>query len=196
MANKHATLDDLTKVRKENEERNQAKPFLFLRDGDTVDVEIADITFSRIDKGDKGLDGREVDWKQFQIPIIDCKDNISKTFNTNANCVSKICKALEDQKLDPMSFKGRVLKISRVGYEHEVQIVNGGATVIDGDAEIESDVPTEEAVREAVTSVLASEKGKKMKSKELREWVEAYLDDLGIKADRDMVTDIIDEERE
>jgi len=193
---KHATLDDLTKVRKDNEERNQAKPFLFLRDGDTVDIEIADITFSRIEKGEKGLDGREVKWDQMQIPVIDCNDNKSKTFCPNANCVSKICKTLEDQKLDPLSFKGRVLKISRTGYEHEVQIVNGGATVTDGDAEIESDVPTEEAVREAVTSVLASEKGKKMKSKELREWVEAYLDDLGIKADRDMVTDIIDEERE
>ncbi|MCK5344160.1 MAG: hypothetical protein KAR20_12190, partial [Candidatus Heimdallarchaeota archaeon] len=158
--------------------------------------EIADITFSRIEKGETGLNGGEVKWDQFQIPVIDCNDNKLKTFGPNANCVSSICKALEDQKLDPMSFKGRVLKISRVGYEHEVQIVNGGATVIDGDAEIESDVPTEEAVREAVTSVLASEKGKKMKSKELREWVEAYLDDLGIKADRDMVTDIIDEERE
>lgn len=193
---KHATLDDITKVRKGNEERNQAKPFLFLRDGDTVDVEIADITFSRIDKGTKGLDGREVDWDQFQIPVIDCKDNVSKTFKPNANCVSKICKSLEDQKLDPLSFKGRVLKINRVGYEHEVQIVNGGATVIDGDVEVESDVSTEEAVREAVASVLASEKGKTMKSKELRTWVEAYLDDLGIKADRDTMNDIIDEARE
>lgn len=195
MAN-YATLDDIVKVRKDNEERSQAKPFLFLRDGDTVNIEIADITFSRIDKGKKGLDGREVDWDQFQIPVIDCNDNISKTFKPNANCVSQICKALEDQKLDPLSFKGRVLKINRLGYQHEVQIVGGGATVIDGDAETDTSLSIEESVREAVSSVLASAKGKKMKSKELREWVEAYLDDLGVEANRDMVNDIIEEERE
>jgi hypothetical protein len=190
---KHATLDDIIKVRKDNEERSRAKPSLFLRDGDTVNIEIADITFSRIDKGKKGLDGREADWDQFQIPVIDCNDNISKTFKPNANCVSQICKALEDQNLDPLSFKGRVIQISRVGYEHEVQIVSGGAAVADGDTEISPSV--EEAVREAVSSVLASDKGKKMKSKELREWVEAYLEDLGVEAERDMVTDIIEEER-
>lgn len=192
---KHVTLDDITKVRKVNEERNQAKPFLFLRDGDTVEVEIADITFSRIDKGTKGLDGREVDWDQFQIPVIDCNDNIVKSFKPNANCVSKICKTLENEKLDPLSFKGRVLRISRVGFEHEVQIINGGATVIDGDIGIEASPPVEEIVREAVNSVLSSAKGKKMKSKELREWVEAYLEDLGVEASRDIVNDIIEEER-
>lgn len=192
---KHATLDDIIKVRKDNEERSRAKPFLFLRDGDTVDIEIADITFSRIEKGKNGLDGREVDWDQFQIPVIDCKDNVSKTFKPNANCVSQICKMLEDQNLDPLSFKGRLLQISRVGYEHEVRIVSGGAAVTDGDTETEISPSIEEAVREAVSSVLASDKGKKMKSKELREWVGAYLEDLGMEAERDMVTDIIEEER-
>jgi len=193
---KHATLDDIIQVRKDNEERSRAKPFLFLRDGDTVNIEIADITFSRIEKGKKGLDGREVDWDQFQIPVIDCNDNLSKTFKPNATCVSQICKVLEDQNLDPLSFKGRVLMISRVGYEHEVQIVSGGPDVTDGDAETESSPSTEEAVREAVSSVLASTKGKKMKSRDLREWVEAYLEDLGVEADRDTINDIIEEERE
>lgn len=193
---KHVTLDDIAKLRKENEERSQAKPFLFLRDGDGLDIEIADITFSRIEKDKNGLDGRKVDWDQFQIPVIDCKDNRQKTFKPNSNCVSKICKALEDQNLDPLSFKGRVLKITRMGFEHEVQIVNGGAKITDGDAEKESSSSTEEAVREAVKSVLASKKDKPMKSKELREWVEAYLDDLGIEADRDIISDIIEEEKE
>ena len=197
-----ATLEDIANVRKENEERNNAKPFLFLRDGDTLDIEAKDQTFTFISEDEEGLDGRTVNWDQYQISVIDCNDNRVKTFKPNKNCVNNMWSALEEQNLDPLNFKGRVFKITREGYEHLVQIVNGGAMIHEdeeddsGDVEVEANPDMEDAVREAVRSVLESHQGKKVKSKELRQWVEAYLLECDIRAPMAMIVDILEEEQE
>lgn len=190
------TLDDIENVRSRKESRLKYKPFMFLADGDTKEIEIAEDTFSFVEEGEEGLDGREVNWNQYQIMAIDTNDNIKKTFKPSEDCVNIMWATAKSQKRDPMQLKGIVFRITRDKYEYDVEIIEGHANVTEDPDEEEVSSSTEEEIRKAVKSVLESKKTEKVTSKELRQWVVAYLDDLGIEADLETIMDIIDEEKE
>lgn len=193
------TLDDIETMRTKQEARMNYKPFMFLAVGDTREMEMNDDTFSFVDEGEEGLDGRVARWNQYQIPVIDCNDNIKKMFNPTDGCVSDMWNKIDNQKLDPMHLKGIVFRITRINkYEHDIEIVDGGARITDGDENNTTTTAssTEDEIRKAVKAVLISKKGENLNSKNLRKWVVAYLDDLGIEADLETIVDIIDEEKD
>lgn len=191
------TLDDIENIRSRKASRLKFKPFMFLTDGDTKEMEINEDTFSFIEEGEEGLDGREVDWNQYQIMVVDTSDNIKKTFKPSEDCVNVMWEKAKSQKLDPMQLKGIVFRITRDKYEYNIQIIDGGATVTDDEEESDNvSSSTEGEIRKAITSILASKKGEKITPKELRKWVVAHLEDLGIEVDLETIIDIIDEEKE
>jgi len=182
-------------LRKKEEERQGQMPYLFLpKEGKKAKIEILDDTFSKIFKGEKGLDEREVTWDQTEIRIIDYADSKKKTFKPTDSLASLMWLRCEEKGLNPLDMEGIVFDVERLDtYNHTASIVET-ARFRDGDKDKEDEMASEEQIREVVKKVIADNED--MGIKELSLWTAEYLKENDLKADKKLVSKLIAEEKD
>ena len=187
------TQELVKEIRKNEEERQGQMPYLFLpKEGKKAKIEIVDDTFSKIFKGEKGLDKRECTWDQTEISIIDYADNKKKTFKPTDSLASLMWLRCEEKGLNPLDMEGIVFNVERKDtYTHTASIVDT-MRIRDGDKHKDDEMASEEQVREVVKKVIDDNDG--MGIKELLLWSLEYLKESDLKADKKLVSKIIAEE--